>query len=430
MTLTLKNIIKKESINNFKKEYFPKNKKKVLFVSLALISLISYFVYTKFIKTETPTTYTLVEVKKGDILQTVSGSGKVVTDAQVDLKPLSSGQVTAIYVSAGQTVKKGQVIATLDQRSALTSLRQAENNLKTANANYQKTIKGVSDNDKSLYLNSVETSELNLKNSKQNLIDKINSLYIQTLSSVNTTNDLYKNINQVTVTFTGADISFNNSSLFNSATDLRVKIDSTLREWSERSSLLTTDNVEENISFYIGALNSFYDYEASLNNLFVNYASASNASIVDGYKSSTASSMSQAQSSIASLNTALQNVASAKNNLEQSKLSFNSKTADVTGEDKTIQEASLSNARLSLTNAQNSYENTVVRAPFAGVISNINAKVGEIGVSSVATLIADKKIAEIQVGESDIIKIMLGQKVNLTVDAISDKVVIYLFFLI
>lgn len=63
-------------------------------------------------------------------------------------------------------------------------------------------------------------------------------------------------------------------------------------------------------------------------------------------------------------------------------------------------------------NAQNSYENTVVRAPFAGVISNINAKVGEIGVSSVATLIADKKIAEIQVGESDIIKIMLGQKVE------------------
>lgn len=79
-----------------------------------------------------------------------------------------------------------------------TSLRQAENNLKTANANYQKTIKGVSDNDKSLYLNSVETSELNLKNSKQNLIDKINSLYIQTLSSVNNTNDLYKNINRVT----------------------------------------------------------------------------------------------------------------------------------------------------------------------------------------------------------------------------------------
>lgn len=61
MTLTLKNIIKKESINNFKKEYFPKNKKKVLFVSLALISLISYFVYTKFIKTETPTTYTLIQ---------------------------------------------------------------------------------------------------------------------------------------------------------------------------------------------------------------------------------------------------------------------------------------------------------------------------------------------------------------------------------
>lgn len=54
-------------------------------------------------------------MKEGDILQTVSGSGKVVTDAQVDLKPTSlrSGD-GYLCISRADCRKKGQVIATLD----------------------------------------------------------------------------------------------------------------------------------------------------------------------------------------------------------------------------------------------------------------------------------------------------------------------------
>jgi HlyD family secretion protein len=66
--------------------------------------------FKKTIKVET------AKVKQGDISQTISASGEIIADTQVELKFQTSGQLAWVGVKEGDQVKKWQAIASLDKR--------------------------------------------------------------------------------------------------------------------------------------------------------------------------------------------------------------------------------------------------------------------------------------------------------------------------
>jgi membrane fusion protein, macrolide-specific efflux system len=74
----------------------------------------------------------IVTAQKGVVQSTVSGTGNVEAGADLDVNFQASGTLSKVYVKVGQHVSKGQLMATLDQTSALLSLDQAENNLTAA----------------------------------------------------------------------------------------------------------------------------------------------------------------------------------------------------------------------------------------------------------------------------------------------------------
>jgi multidrug efflux pump subunit AcrA (membrane-fusion protein) len=63
---------------------------------------------------------------KGVVQSTVSGNGTLEPAQKVELSFGASGEVTAIYAKAGDTVKKGEVLAEVDSSSARASLASAE----------------------------------------------------------------------------------------------------------------------------------------------------------------------------------------------------------------------------------------------------------------------------------------------------------------
>src|SRR6201996_1078980 len=74
----------------------------------------------------------IVTAAKGVVQSTVSGTGNVEAGADLDVNFQASGTLSKVYVKVGQHVSKGQLLATLDQTSALLTLDQAENNLTAA----------------------------------------------------------------------------------------------------------------------------------------------------------------------------------------------------------------------------------------------------------------------------------------------------------
>ena len=75
---------------------------------------------------------------QGVVQSTVSGSGNLQAASQLDLGFKTSGTVTNIYVTQGQQVTEGQLLATLDPQSAEVTLEQSKAALQSAEADLAK----------------------------------------------------------------------------------------------------------------------------------------------------------------------------------------------------------------------------------------------------------------------------------------------------
>ncbi|MEA3355060.1 MAG: efflux RND transporter periplasmic adaptor subunit [Patescibacteria group bacterium] len=93
-------------------------KRKLLVIFLTIVTLISgYFLYQKFRPKSPEELYNLQKVTKSDIKQTVSASGSIQSQTQVDLKFQTSGQLAWVGVKEGDYVNQWQALASLDQKA-------------------------------------------------------------------------------------------------------------------------------------------------------------------------------------------------------------------------------------------------------------------------------------------------------------------------
>jgi len=120
--------------------------------------------------------------------------------------------------------------------------------------------------------------------------------------------------------------------------------------------------------------------------------------------------------------TAVQNVAAAQLRAAQS---LQSAQTSLNNQPSNVQSAqnSLNNAQTAVATAQTNLDNAVIKATVAGVVTTISAQVGE-NVSSTSTtgfiVIANTGSMALHgtIGESDIVKLKLGQVATVTVDAV------------
>lgn len=78
------------------------------------------------------------KVRRSDVIQTVSGSGKVKPVIEVKISANVSAEIVRLNVKVGDPVKKGQILAELDRTRYVAALDRAKSNLKSAEANLLK----------------------------------------------------------------------------------------------------------------------------------------------------------------------------------------------------------------------------------------------------------------------------------------------------
>ena len=112
----------------------------VILIIIAAIVGGSWFAYQKVMQRRQPTepNYETYTVTRGDIYATVTSTGIIEPTEEVKLTFKGSGKVQEIAVAVGDQVKKGQVLAHLEDDELQLSLKQAETNLKLAKANLDK----------------------------------------------------------------------------------------------------------------------------------------------------------------------------------------------------------------------------------------------------------------------------------------------------
>jgi HlyD family secretion protein len=448
-----------------------------------------YYGYQKMTAGKASVSYVTQPASLQTITVSVTGSGQVSELNSVDIKPQVSGNsesLVTLNIKKGDQVKAGQVLAVIDQSSALASVSQARSTLTNAEANYQTLVAGPQAVDINISKNSVTQAQNSYNNallSQQNTIqtnannvtqaqNALNDLE-DTTSAANPTNKRGVMIttidNQLTQERSALDVENKiltdnnfksvfgalNSSLVNSAQDnynQAVSFLSTAQTSLSNAKIYRTDaNINQAVNDAVNAMNSAqtslnYCYQALQNSVS---GAGSAQSTIDGYKSSINSQLSTINNGISSIQNASQALKDAitadQNSLQSALLSQQTQLAQAkasvdssynswqTSKDQlakliappTVQNvntalASVASAKTQLQQATANYNNTIITAPFDGLIAASAVNKGDqvSPTTVIATLITNQFVVNIPLNEVDVAKVKIGEPAILTFDAI------------
>ncbi|WP_051289643.1 efflux RND transporter periplasmic adaptor subunit [Paenibacillus massiliensis] len=114
-----------------------------------------------------PTAQT-VQVARGDVTKTLELSGTVEATKEVNLNFTSADdtKLTAVNVKVGDVVKKGQVLATLDQSDGLVQLKESQASLEVAQAQLEQAQETASESEIAVQRVNVSKAELTLESAR------------------------------------------------------------------------------------------------------------------------------------------------------------------------------------------------------------------------------------------------------------------------
>ena len=114
-------------------------KKIIMFGVLGLVAIIFIgtivFLYKK--SQQAPVVYTLDTPATTTIVKKTVAIGKVIPRREIEVKSQVSGVVEKVYVVAGQTVKKGDILSKITLRPSMLNVNSAESQVQSAKINLQ-----------------------------------------------------------------------------------------------------------------------------------------------------------------------------------------------------------------------------------------------------------------------------------------------------
>lgn len=353
--------------------------------------------------------------KKSNFINKISVSGKVVAARSVDLGFDQSGRVSSISTKVGDTTKTGTVIAQIENSTFLADINKKKAALQREQTKLVSLQKGTRPEE-------IEITKQNYLDSSTSLINAIRSSYLETenalLEKVDT---IFNNGNSVNPTL---NIYIRDFGLKREIEFERLLVTEKIKSWKNSIDTLNSNQSKVEIlkirDIGIDTINltkKFLDRILIITAELNYYQSGLYQSDIDAIRSTINSASLQASNAA----TAEQNAYSTWIN------SLNKLNLDQSGstiEDILTQEAEIEVAKADLNSAEALYKKTFITAPFDGIISKLDIKVGEIvSPNSSQITLKSSGIFEIEsyIPEINIAKISIGNPANITLDAFGEN---------
>ncbi|MCL5435463.1 MAG: efflux RND transporter periplasmic adaptor subunit [Patescibacteria group bacterium] len=427
-------------------------KRKFLLAAVIIVVITGgYFIYQKVRGGTTETHYVLTQVEKGTLIVSVTGSGQVSSESEVDIKPKVSGQITKIYVSGGQAVKSGQVLAQLDSTDAQKAVRDASNSLETAQLALEK-LQAPADKLSLLQAqNSLASANVALTSAQTALqksyddgFNAVANAFLSLPTVMTGLNDvLYSktfysdqpNLNYIydSVLNLNPDVGTYKTNADSAYQTARIDYDKNFLDYKNTNRYSDTSSLEALINETYETTKAISQAVKSANDILTFYkdqltlANKKAPAQTDTYLATLNTYTGTANSALGSLLSAQTSITTAKNSITSSQASVAEKTqslADLQAGpdalDLRTQALSVQKSQDALTDARQTSSDYTIRAPFDGVVAKVSQKVGDQGSSgtSLATLVTTQELATVTLNEVDAAKVKTGQKATLTFDAI------------
>jgi HlyD family secretion protein len=383
----------------------------IVFVAVAVIAIVAAVLILRGpssrAATDLPAT---TKVARGALTATVAGSGSVAAEQTVNLPFASAGTVTEVLVKDGDAVKAGQVLAKLDDRAAQLQVESAQGSLESAMARLQQAQQG---------------------NARSEDLDAVNAQLAAAQA----------NYDKASKGGTAADRTAAQAAVKSAqaAYDAAVRAAGSSGSQLEaaRAALVKTENMLNQAQANYDRVGSAPDIgrrpEAlALQNATVdqaqaqaNYDALANTSNTDAQAriASAAAQLAQARASLNKLTPSTDDLAAAKANLDQAKATVAKLTAPATTLDQQIAQAAVSQAQAALKQAELALDNTLLKAPFDGIVAQVNVVAGNAANSATPALRLINRNplhVDLRLSENDVAQVQKDQDVTLTIQSLGD----------
>lgn len=365
-------------------------------------------------------------VKSGQLKQYVAVTGSVQASRDATLAFQTLGAISYIDVKVGDVVNQGKVLAKLQSSDAEAGLLQAQAQLESAKATLGQLTQGSRPEEIAVKQQVVDNAKTSLDQSYLALPDTIRNVDA-------TTADVVKN--KLSSLFNASGSSYNLSfvscdqSLQSSIELNRSKIESVISEYQKKSGTISSASSKDEID---SAFEQAYVVTVATNNLvgdisklLLSSCSLSNTSL-DATRTTLSTVRTTMNTLFGDITTKRSALSSAKNTLSQASRDLDLMKAGTDPYKIRNQEAVVSQAEAQVASAVANLQKTVITAPFTGTISDVLATNGETvtsGKTVINMLAIDSFEIEAKVPEIDIVKVKIGAKVDVTLDAYGKSVI-------
>jgi HlyD family secretion protein len=398
-------------------------KKKIIWTTVILIVALGIWFFTKgdggagSIQVDT--------VKVQDIKKTVLTTGQVVSKTDLSLSFQGGGVVKQIYVKEGDVVKAGQTLAVLDQGIALANLKSAQGSLAQVEASYNKILAAATEQDIAVSQAAVDVAYTALQNAKQNLLNQLSTAYNNANTAVlSYTNNLFSNPQSTNPQFGISGTVQTNQQLVGDINNKRVKINSMLSDWQIELGGVNESNMDKVVNDSLSNLTFITGYLTDIINVLTTYTQVSSGgsqTTLTTYQTAVVSGKTSVDAVSTTITSYSQAVRSAQATLDQAKATLSLKKAPARAEDVEIAKAQTLSAQGQVDSAEVALNNTVLRAPASGTITQVDIKLGEQAQAMKEVMKLQnvgELYAEALVSEADIASVLVGQTIDNTFDAL------------
>lgn len=312
----------------------------------------------------------IFEVKKGEVLQTVSVTGKTKPASYVDLGVEKGGRVTSVSAQVGDKVTKGQILVRLDSGDLYANLLQSKANLLAEEVKLSEMKKGTRIEEIQISEAQKRSAEDTLSDSILNLRDKVQEAYTKTDDAIrNYIDEMFENPRTQ-----GANFLFqvNNFQLEININLGRVEVEQILTKWASNYEI-TVSEVKNNLS----KVKVLLDNVAFAVNSLTPYGSVTQTNI-DKYKTSVSSARTAVNLALSNLTTAETSYNSAQSALDIAIRQYELKLSGYTEEAIKSQEARVMQMQAQVTNSEAQISKNIIYTPISGIVTKQDAKVGEV----------------------------------------------------
>lgn len=377
----------------------------LVYVGAAVLIIVALFF---FLRPSTTETKTLLLAEK-PFLQEVSVSGKVVAAQEVDLGFSQGGRVTAVYARVGARVSAGATLAVIENSDLQAALLQREAALENQKARLASIQAGTRPEEIAIAQSSVDRDS-------RALIDAIGDAYRSADAAVHNTLDQF-----ISNPRTSPVINFqvSDSSLKSGTESKRLAAEALLATWGSEAAALSVSSdlagaaakAQTNLTAIVSLLS---DANAVINRGIA--TTQTPQSTLDAYSAAVATARTSVNASVAS-------VTSASSALDASRKNLTLKQAGSTPQDIAAQQAQVKAAEADVAAARAQLQKTVISAPFSGVVTTVDAKIGKIvspNTPEISMISAGAYQIESYVPEINIALISVGDSAQITLDAYGD----------